>query len=821
MKRVKSFVHMGLQEDVANVFEKLITNDDDETLRDLLTSTRSSLTSKVLANLLQQALLRPAFRCGRTFLEAMDTLTTDDDINERSVIQKLIIVQGRRICKTIDGTHGSPLADEMWITPAIAPVPNLTIGNPALDFGSRLRDNVSQDDPTALKFLLENMKITLRPFIDHRDAHQRLPLHYAAEYGLEKCTQVLISYMLSWGYLRKTENLEDPRFADSDGMTPVHLCIKHRYPVTLNILLRALNDDNSKVLDLRRRLTSDRDGINPLTLAIGSPNIISILVNAGMNINYQDVNGETCLHVAARQGDAESLREFLRPNDLQQANLQLVEKLYGWTPLFVAAIEGHEEALSVLASACRNLDQVDLSGWTAMEHAIFRGHIRCGKLLRPQSPPGPRSTFDRFPRGKLFRNSDSTEDALSKGTKSKDVEETTKIVKTFGHRYLKDRCMIIVTLGCTDTRRQTSPVKLDKVPIADVGTTLLDTALSLVVSAKNADGDATIFDLPLADNPTTEPMLFTARDPDQTQLYFDIVPTYAATGSKKLGRAVAMLSTIKTKIGAQRASLWGSVTIPIIEADTLGVIGTVEFEFSVVTPFQHPQMSIEKESTYWKSLMSTRVIGHRGLGKNTNLPDRRSLQLGENTVQSFVAAANLGASYVEFDVQITKDLVPVLYHDFLVSQTGIDAPVHALTLDQFMSAASVETPAVSRGVSPSRNRGDKIRPSRSRSMSSKEMFDSIDRMKHTRDFKMHGFKGNQRGHSVQEAFSTLAEVFKKVPKTVGFNIECKYPMLSEAEDEEMDHTAIEINQWGKYFKSTSVYTSLTSIFSGYCLAMCL
>lgn len=41
-----------------------------------------------------------------------------------------------------------------------------------------------------------------------------------------------------------------------------------------------------------------------------------------------------------------------------------------------------------------------------------------------------------------------------------------------------------------------------------------------------------------------------------------------------------------------------------------------------------------------------------------------------------------GAAFVEFDVQVTKDLVPVIYHDFLVSETGTDAPVHTLTYRQ-------------------------------------------------------------------------------------------------------------------------------------------
>jgi glycerophosphodiester phosphodiesterase len=40
------------------------------------------------------------------------------------------------------------------------------------------------------------------------------------------------------------------------------------------------------------------------------------------------------------------------------------------------------------------------------------------------------------------------------------------------------------------------------------------------------------------------------------------------------------------------------------------------------------------------------------------------------------------------DVQLTKDLVPVIYHDFLVSETGTDAWMHNLSLDQVCSIQS-------------------------------------------------------------------------------------------------------------------------------------
>ncbi len=46
-----------------------------------------------------------------------------------------------------------------------------------------------------------------------------------------------------------------------------------------------------------------------------------------------------------------------------------------------------------------------------------------------------------------------------------------------------------------------------------------------------------------------------------------------------------------------------------------------------------------------------------------------------------------------------------------------------------------------------------------------------ERMKHTRDFKNKGFKGNSRGNFIQAPFTTLEEMFKKLPETIGFNIE--------------------------------------------------
>lgn len=49
--------------------------------------------------------------------------------------------------------------------------------------------------------------------------------------------------------------------------------------------------------------------------------------------------------------------------------------------------------------------------------------------------------------------------------------------------------------------------------------------------------------------------------------------------------------------------------------------------------------------------------------------------------------------------------------------------------------------------------------------------DSHGRMKHTRAYRLKGFKANFRGSSIQAPFTTLEETFKKLPPTVGFNME--------------------------------------------------
>ncbi len=67
------------------------------------------------------------------------------------------------------------------------------------------------------------------------------------------------------------------------------------------------------------------------------------------------------------------------------------------------------------------------------------------------------------------------------------------------------------------------------------------------------------------------------------------------------------------------------------------------------------------------------IVAHRGVP--TDVP--------ENTMAGFQRALELGADAVEMDVRLTRDGVPVLFHNFyLQGRTNASGPVFALTWDE-------------------------------------------------------------------------------------------------------------------------------------------
>ncbi|GMH06873.1 hypothetical protein Nepgr_008713 [Nepenthes gracilis] len=140
------------------------------------------------------------------------------------------------------------------------------------------------------------------------------------------------------------------------------------------------------------------------------------------------------------------------------------------------------------------------------------------------------------------------------------------------------------------------------------------------------------------------------------------------------------------------------------------------------------------------------VIGHRGNGMNKlQSSDRRTKAVKENTILSFNAAAKFGVDFIEFDVQVTKDGFPIIFHDnFILSEENgyvYEKRVTDLSLAEFL------------GYGP-QNEYDKVgKPLLRKTIDGKILMWNVER---------------------DDKLCTLEEALERVEPKLGFNIELKF-----------------------------------------------
>ncbi|KAI5298568.1 Glycerophosphocholine phosphodiesterase, partial [Ascosphaera atra] len=568
-----------------------------------------SLFSKALKELLQRAINYRSKASVTSLLGKIDDLNEDDDINHRNCIHRLVISMGRSQSTSDSESSATmvldfPTEEANYIRPA-AP-PSLQLSAPAPVRETDLPARLTEDHPAVdiLTHLLDSLRPDQREALRSQDITGRTALHYAAKYGFNFVCQIIIDHMKAWDMFDVPEGIDGPSWQDVDGWAPLHLSVAGGHPQTTRVLLEAEKqvrdgeDDNTDIGDQQVRKHKPRSSaILALATKANFIDIVKLLVDAGVDINYQDQNSETALHVAARFGHTECARVLIQGSSQQKANIELTEKTYAWTPLFIACVDGNLGVAELLIESGADLERLDSSGWTAMEHAALRGHLEIARRLAEAIRPRKREGHVSPPVEQSTPTQASVSDRKSKNNNNGNNGNVkpTEPVKTFGHRYLKDKSMILVSLGSMDMRKDIQVVDLEKIPVSNAHSTQLDTALSIVVHAHNADGEPEILDLPISDN--TEPIVFHSADLSKVRILFDLVPTYSGSKDKIVGRGVALLSSIKPTIGSKRATLQGDLTIPIQSAGKLDVIGTVTFNFLVVTPFSHPKMNVTEDQT--------------------------------------------------------------------------------------------------------------------------------------------------------------------------------------------------------------------------------
>lgn len=219
----------------------------------------------------------------------------------------------------------------------------------------------------------------------------------------------------------------------------------------------------------------------------------------------------------------------------------------------------------------------------------------------------------------------------------------------------------------------------------------------------------------------------------------------------------------------------GKLNVPILSKSCSGIptiVGELFGAFLVVTPFSHPENNLsEVWRTYWITRPSLDV-GHRGVGRSfKSAPGFRKSVIRENTTLSFITAGRYSADFVEFDVQLSKDRVPVIYHDFEllvgVNEEVTEAEdklligVHDLTLAQLQSVRL--SPAII------------VKEAKLKKLMKKHW----ERILHLTNSPQISTKNKKKAPKLAaflEQLPTLRDLFKFVPKHIGFDVEVKYPV---------------------------------------------
>ncbi|CAI4975078.1 CRE_collapsed_G0055740.mRNA.1.CDS.1 [Saccharomyces cerevisiae] len=810
-----------------------IEEDDSKGLIRELTNLYSELSlipTRIMISVLNKAALSKSLACIDAILKVIPSLNDSEDINRRNFFHHHIIAIGKLIRKQEILSRKKKSQPSKYTNNEGEIVTDLRTLHTTLSAPAE-SDSITEEEKSSactLSYILEELPIHLRPCLFQHDNYKRTPLRYSCQYGLSEVTKLIIKLMKEWNIWNEIPIDDVSAFGDAESLTPLHLCVLGAHPKTTEVLLQSL-DPNVKL--------KSSSLLHLATEWNNYPLLHVLLSSKRFDINYQDNElHETPLYLACRLNFFEAAVCLL----YNGADLEIREKLFGWTAIFVAAAEGFTDIVKLLIANNANFDIEDEGGWTPMEHAVLRGHLHIADMvqIRDELVTHPHSQLnsgseEKEPLNEISAGELNERNENGNGGNKGSLGKLAGPIKSYGHRFLdNNESLILITLGSNDTRNKSPSISLSPEALAKVIGLETDCALSLVISCNDSiDKSSVILDLPLDDNVDAVDFKVPFKVDYSHTLYFDIVPTYGTRSLEThnrvdcqknnnnyvMARGVSMLNKSYSSVGVNRSILNDSVTVPIIANHTLEILGTLKFEYIIITPFEHPQLPLERTETYWKSLVSTRVIGHRGLGKNN---PNKSLQIGENTVESFIMAASLGASYVEFDVQLTKDNVPVVYHDFLVAETGVDIPMHELTLEQFLDLNNADKEHIQPGAGHSShhvNGADTaLQKYRGRSVDDSDVSTlrrawdfhdndpngksnnahwSNNRMRLTKTFKKNNFKGNARGHSIASSFVTLKELFKKIPANVGFNIECKFPMLDEAEEEELGQIMMEMNHW--------------------------
>jgi glycerophosphodiester phosphodiesterase len=457
-----------------------------------------------------------------------------------------------------------------------------------------------------LVHVIHRLGFQLTAELHKKDLFGRIPLHHAVQYGLLEVCQEILKYMKGYEVDHSSIASSSALIPDSEGVTALDLAVLTGNAAITEVLLEGhhhstdagTNPSTSQVGSLPGKLLTT-------ALKSGSFTIVQLLRTSVIDVNHKDYHDETALYLAVRSGRLEFVNLLLaEPDQNDKIDVDAPEAVYGWTPLILACVKGDLPVVERLLRAGADPRVRDLFGWTAKDHAAFRGYLPMARMLMTLDSGSDKESarLNDIHQGKQH---------IRRGSQSLDYPVSGSLGQDIPPGYSQ----VYVNLGPLDTYKPVTAVNLSPYLSPDAYNPQREADFQVEICGIDGDQSSHVIQLPILEDMANKPCRFVTENAGNFKLAFNIFHADTTTHERDplIGSAVALLESLKQGLGSTRESLVRDYTIPILKKDTLEFIGTVTFYFVVITPFPHPcPMSVTSQELKFGTHDSPTIIGHRG-----------------------------------------------------------------------------------------------------------------------------------------------------------------------------------------------------------------
>jgi ankyrin repeat protein len=202
-----------------------------------------------------------------------------------------------------------------------------------------------------------------------------------------RCKAKVAEYLIQRG--------ADVYLADNFGRTPLHKAAQSGCVNMVHLLLRTRAKHRIDQTDMYRAtpLHFAVMGCFSSSLNPNAARIVEILIHKEANVNHQDVNGMSSLHIASRKGAVDIVDVLLQHG--ADVNVTMLD---GKSPLHVAVEAGHLDVVKLLVRHSTSIDQRDVRGWTPLAIACAHNNPDIVQCLMEVHVAGERGSMDHVKR---------------------------------------------------------------------------------------------------------------------------------------------------------------------------------------------------------------------------------------------------------------------------------------------------------------------------------------------------------------------------------------------------------------------------------------